>query len=146
MNKKSKILKLSLLILLLSSMCIFSQIRNFNDIPKNILKDLDKMGVDDSPFLNNYESAFLNVIFKDKLKGFDFTMKKIGFIRNGGKGKVLYFEMQRKYTIDKNSPCDNGTLYIFNTTQKTESGGYDAAIVYWNKIVIPIDKVIKKLK
>jgi len=37
-------------------------------------------------------------------------------------------------------------LYIFNATQKEESGGYDAAIVYWSKFILPVEKVIKRLK
>ncbi len=37
------------------------------------------------------------------------------------------------------------SLYIFDTIQKVESGGYDAAIVYWSKFVIPIEKVVKRL-
>ncbi|MDR1198572.1 MAG: hypothetical protein LBK94_06120 [Prevotellaceae bacterium] len=125
---------------------LIGQTRGFNDVPKDIVKQLDKMGIDDSPLLNCYESVYFNAIFKDSLKGFNFTGKEVGFIRNGGKSKIHYFDMQKRYIIDKNSPCDNGTLYIFNAVQKEESGGYDAAIVYWSKFVIPIEKVIKRLK
>lgn len=32
------------------------------------------------------------------------------------------------------------------TIQKAESGGYDAAIVYWSKFLLPIEDVIKKLQ
>ena len=133
--------------MLCSGMNLFGQVRNFNDIPKDILEQLDKMGVDSSPLLNNHESAFLNVIFKDSLKGFDFTNKKVGFIKiSGEKGKIHYFNMQKKYFVDEKHPCDNGTLYIFDAAQKEESGGYDAAIVYWSKRLIPIQEVVKRLK
>ena len=133
--------------MLFSGINLFGQVRNFNDIPKDILEHLDKMGVDSSPMLNNYESAFLNVIFKDSLKGFDFTNKKVGFIKiYGEKGKIQYFDMQKKHFVDEKYPCNNGTLYIFDETQKKESGGYDAAIVYWSKFLIPVEKVVKKLK
>ncbi len=37
------------------------------------------------------------------------------------------------------------SLYIFNKEQKKKSGGYDAAIVYWNKFVIPTEKVVERL-
>jgi hypothetical protein len=57
-----------------------------------------------------------------------------------------YFDMQAKQSINGNYPCDNGTLYIFDATQKAESGGFDAAITYWNKFVIPIEEVVKRLK
>ena len=131
--------------LLLISMNSIGQVRDFNDIPKEILNHLDKMGIDSSALLNKYESAFLNVIFKDKLDGFDFTNKKVGFIKiSGENGKIQYFEMQKKYFTDESQPCDNGTLYTFNASQKKESGGYDAAIVYWSKFIIPTDKVVKK--
>lgn len=138
---------LIIIFIVFSCMNLSGQIRNFNDIPKDILNQLDEMGVDGSPLLNSHESAFLNIIFKDSLNGFVFTNKKVGFIKiSGENGKIHYFEMQKKYFADKRHPCDNGTLYIFNATQKKESGGYDAAIVYWSKFHIPIDKVVKKLK
>jgi hypothetical protein len=132
--------------MLLSSISSFGQVRNFNDIPKDILEHLDKMGVDNLPLLNCYESTYLNVIFKDSLKEFDFKGKQVGFIRNGGKGKNQYFDMHKKYIADKNSPCDDGVLYFFDATQKEESGGYDAVIVYWSKRVIPINDLVKRLK
>jgi hypothetical protein len=123
------------------------QIQNFKDIPKDILEQLGKIGIDSFPLLNSYESACLNVIFKDRLKGFDFTEKKVGFIKiNGENGKNRYFDMHKKHFFNEKYPCNNGILYIFNTVQKEESGGYDAAIVYWSKFVIPVEKVIKRLK
>jgi hypothetical protein len=65
---------------------------------------------------------------------------------SGESGKTRYFDMQEKHAINANSPCDNGTLSIFNTAQKAESGGYDAAIVYWSKFLLPIEKVVERLK
>lgn len=138
---------LIIIFLVLSAVNLFGQERNFNEIPKENLEQLDKIGVDDSPLLNNYESAYLNVIFKDSLKGFDFTNKKVGFIKiSGENGKIHYFDMQKKHFFDEKHPCDKGTFYIFNAAQKAESGGYDAAIVYWSKFLIPVEKVIKRLK
>jgi len=138
---------LAIIMMLFSGMNLFGQVRNFNDIPKDILEQLDKMGVDASPLLNSHESAFLNVIFKDSLKGFDFSNKEVGFIKiSGENGKIHYFDMQKKNFVDENHPCDNGTLYIFDATQKGESGGYDAAIVYWSKFLMPVEKVVKRLK
>ena len=122
------------------------RVREFNDIPKEILNNLDKMGVDSSALLNKYESAFLNVIFKDKSDGFDFTNKKIGFLFVGSKrNKKEYFEEMRERYSNNNSIIIS-TLYIFNSKQKLESGGYDAAIVYWSKFLIPIQDVVNKLK
>lgn len=41
---------------------------------------------------------------------------------------------------------DDSMLYVFNEEQKKKSGGYDAAIVYWCKFVLPVDKVVERLK
>ena len=97
--------------------------------------------------LNETESAYLNKIFETARNDFDFTNKKVGFIMiSGENGKTHYFDMHEKHSINTNSPCDNGTLYIFNTEQKAESGGYDAAIVYWSKFLLPIEDVVKRLQ
>ena len=129
-------------------MNLFGQVRNFEEIPKDILKHFDKMGINDSLVLNKYESAYFNVRFKDSLNGFDFTNKKIVFFRTGIKksNKKDYFDMQKKHSANENYPCDNGTLYIFDPASKKKSGGYDAAIVYWNKVFVPIEKIVERLK
>jgi len=100
--------------------------------------------------LNETEGAYLNRIFETTRNDFDFINKEIGFL-TGSSGtkkssKEHYFDMQEKYSNNKNSPCDNGILYIFNAAQKAESGGYDGAIVYWSKFLIPVEKVVKRLK
>jgi hypothetical protein len=133
-------------IMLISTVNLFGQVRNFNDIPKEILVQLDKMGVDNSLLLNSSESAYFNVIFKDSLTRFDFTGKKVGFIHSGAKSnKQEYFKLE-KDRFNRNSTPNNGTLYIFNATQEAESGGYDAAIVYWSKSVVPIEEVVKTIR
>jgi hypothetical protein len=48
---------LPITIYVLTNINLFRQVRNFNEIPKDILKQLDKMEVDKSPLLNSYESA-----------------------------------------------------------------------------------------
>ena len=111
------------------------------------LEQTNKAETDNSLFLNETESSLLNKIFETARKDFDFTNKKVGFIKiSGESGKIHYFNMQEEHFVDENYPLDNGTLYIFDVTQKEESGGYDAAIVYWSKFVIPINEVVKRLK
>jgi hypothetical protein len=100
--------------------------------------------------LNEIEGAYLNKIFETTRKDFDFVNKKIGFL-TGSSGtkkssKEHYFNMQEKHSANKNFPCDNGTLYIFNAAQKAESGGYDAVVIYWCKVSMSIEKVVKRLK
>lgn len=137
---------LAITIILFFSINIFGQVRNFNDIPKDILNQLVKMGVDGSTLLNSYESAYFNIIFKENLNGFDFTGKKIGFIYSGARSnKKEYFDLE-KVRLNRNNTPNQGRLYIFDATQRKESGGYDGAIVYWSKFLMPIEKVVKKLK
>ena len=121
------------------------QMKNFSEIPKDILEHLDKMGIDNSQILNNYEGNYLNFVFKVSVENFDLTGKKVAFCHAGKKSKKDYFE-DEKERFYRNSTTVNGTLYIFNATQKTESGGYDGAIIYWSKFLIPIEKVVKQLK
>lgn len=118
-----------------------------NKNSNKIMGQTNKVEIDESLLLNEAESTLLNKIFETTRKDFDFTSKKVGFIKISGEwGKIPYFDMQEKYFVNENSPCDNGSLYIFDAAQKAESGGYDAAIVYWSKFVVPIDKVVKQLK
>lgn len=149
---------LAITIMLFFSMSIFGQVNSFKNIPTEILGNLDKTGVDKSALLNSYESAYFNVIFKDSKKDFDFTGKKVGFIASAygkSKNKKNYFKKEKsqykkyKRTNLNYTPIVT-TLYIFDETQKEESGGYDAAILYCRNlkfhIVLPEAKVIKKLK
>lgn len=111
---------------------------NSNEIMKQTEENL---------LLNETEGAYLNKIFETNQNDFDFINKKVGFIMiSGENGKTHYFDMHEKHSTNANLPCDNGTLYIFNAEQKAESGGYDAAIVYWSKFLLPVEKVIKRLK
>lgn len=128
---------------------LFGQIPDFKDIPKNILEQLGKMGVNDSLLLNYYESAYFNLIFEKSRKDFDFTDKKIGFITgSSGKtksSKASYFKLEKDRFNHNYSP-NGGTLYIFDEAQKKESGGYDAAIVYWSKVLLRQEDLPNKLK
>lgn len=138
--------KLAILMMLFFSINLFGQVRIFDDIPKDILNQLDKMGVDELSLLNSDESAYFNVVFKENLMGFDFTGKKVGFIYSGARSnKKEYFDLE-KSRFKLNLTPNRGTLYIFDTTQKEESGGYDAAIVYWSKILVSAKDVVKRLK
>jgi len=117
------------------------QVRNFSEIPKDLLGNMDKMGVDSSLILNEYEGRYLNFIFKLDPQDFNLVGKKVGFLGS----KIDYFNSTR--SPDRNSTTVGGSgLYIFDTTQKAESGGYDAAIVYWSKFAIPIEEVVKRVK
>lgn len=117
------------------------QVHNFSEIPENLMKNIDKMGVDNFLILNEYEGKYFNFIFKIDPQVFNLVGKKVGFLGD----KIEYFRDTR--TPDRNSTTVGGSsLYIFDSTQKTESGGYDAAITYWDKFVIPIEEIVKRLQ
>ena len=133
----------------LMSVNLKGQVYSFQNIPNDVLKHLNEMGVDNSSFLNSYESDYLNVIFQNSREAFDFSRKKIGFITgsNGGtqSNKNAYFEKEKERYAHGQSP-NKGVLYVFNETQKKESGGYDAVIVYWCKILLRVEDLPQKLK
>lgn len=94
--------------------------------------------------LNEYEGRYLNFIFEIDNQDFTLVDKKVGFNRS----KMDFFKDEReRFYSDFSAGGVGGTvLYIFDSTQKAESGGYDAAIIYWSKFVMPIENVIERLK
>lgn len=125
------------------------QVCCFNNVPNDILKHLNEMGIENSSLLNSYESCYFNVIFQDSRKSFDFSEKKVAFI-TGSNGctrsdKKKYFNLERERLAHGQTP-NKGVLYIFDENQKRESGGYDAVIVYWCKILINIENLPQRLK
>ena len=139
-----------LFIMLFYGVNVHGQMSDISILSSNLANKLCEMEKKDSSCLNRDESLCLNVIFEKSRKDFDFTGKKIGFL-SGSSGKkrsskVAYFNMLKKHQENEKYPIDYGVLYVFNENQKKELNGYDAAIVYWSKFVIPIDKVIKRIK
>jgi hypothetical protein len=120
------------------------QVYNFAEIPAELLNHVEKMGVDSSSLLNEYEGKYLNFIFKTDSLAFNLVGKKVGFNRN----KIDFFkdERERLYHDFSAGGVGGAALYIFNATQKAESGDYDAAIVYWNKFQLPVEQVVGRLK
>ena len=118
------------------------QVHNFSEIPKDLLENIDKMGVDSSLILNEYEGKYLNFIFKIDVQNFNFVGKKIGFLGS----KIDYFTDTRERFYRNDGTVGGSNLYIFDGTQNKESGGYDAAITYWRKRLIPIEELVKRLK
>ena len=106
----------------------------------------DNIGQGGVGFLEDNEAILLNSVFKETRGHFDFCGKRVMFLSNGKNNKSGYFEMQKDYMADASCPYDKGILYVFNEEQKTRSGGYDAAILYWSKIALPINDVVKKVK
>ena len=119
------------------------EVRNFSEIPKDLFENFDKMGIDDSPILNEYEGKYLNYIFKIDTSDFNLIEKKVGFL---GSKKRFFHDERMCFYRDEKTGVGGCVLYIFNAAQKAESGGYDAAIGYWSKFILPVEKVVKGLK
>ena len=117
------------------------QIHTFGEIPTDLLSHIEEMGVDCSSILNEYEGRYFNFIFKIDTQDFNLIGKKVGFLRS----KTDYFRDTRERFYRNDETVGGSGLYIFDATQKEESG-YDAAIVYWSKRLIPITDVVKRLK
>ena len=118
------------------------QVSDFKKIPTDLLNGLNNMGKDTSSALNDYESKYLDFIFKLDTDSFSLAGKKVGFLGS----KKAFFKDERERFLRGEDGVGGCGLYIFNATQKEESGGYDAAIVYWNKFILPVEKVIERLK
>ena len=77
------------------------------------LKNFDKMGIDSSEYLNDYESEYFNKKFSHY--NFDFKCKKVCFLGPGGlvfSNKNKYFDYFNKHSSILSS------LYVFDKTQK----------------------------
>lgn len=109
------------------------------------------IGIEDSSKLNNLEADYFNKILVNKKQNFDFKDKKIGFFI-GSSGNTLsskkkYFD-NLKGRLSNNYSGSSDQLVILTEAQKKESGGYDAIIVSWSKVLIKTatNSMIKKLK
>ena len=116
------------------------QVGEFPVIPTNILENLDKMGIDNSSILNDYEIEYLRFIFKIDAGDFNLVGKKVGFLRS----KKDYFEQTRERFYRNSTLVGCSILYIFDAIQKEASGGYDAVIVYWSKFLLPTEDIVKR--
>jgi hypothetical protein len=128
---------------------VYVMTNKFENIPPYILNDIDKMGIYDSLFLTDLEGKYFNALYQIEKEKFNMAGKKVCFLTgNVGRNKTnkkLYFISERNRLSANHSPLF-GCLYIFNTTQKNESGGYDVAIVFYTKKKLKISEVIKNIK
>ncbi|PSR55816.1 hypothetical protein AHMF7605_21100 [Adhaeribacter arboris] len=109
---------------------------------------LDSCGVDNKPRLNRYESELLNEYLKNHKGNFDFTNKNVVFV-TGSSGSIIatkksYFTNIKDWN-KKNSRIAT-SLIVLSEEEKVESGGYDAMVTYWVKVLGSKRKVIKKIK
>ena len=118
-------------------------IYRFSEISDELLDNLDKMGKNDSISLNKYEKEYLYFIFGISESDYCFDDKQVGFKYS----KSHFFNDERnRYARGDSLGVGCVTLYIFNSSEKRKTGGYDADIEYWNKIVVPQKTIVKMIK
>lgn len=132
---------LAIILVFISQICIAQEI------------EIDSCGLNNSPKLNKYESAYFNQTIDNQRKRFDFNFndKSIAFAYgNYGNGLITkdeYFEKWgRDYFIGNSSVYNQ--LFVLTAEEIKESGGFDAIIVSWSKIGLTKKhrkKLIKKI-
>ncbi len=119
-------------------------------IDTEVFSHLEHCGSDSDPVLNQSESAYLNAVLSHPKRPYDFSNKTIAFV-TGSSGKTIsskqdYFDTEKKRLCNNyNTSLNGGQLVIFNELEKQQSGGYDAAIVYWSKLLATKKGLIKLL-
>jgi hypothetical protein len=128
---------------------VYCMRNEFKNVPCEILKNINEMGIDDDLLLTELEGKYFNALYQIDEKNFSLSDKKVAFF-TGSLGKTK--SSKKKYFVDdksnfeSNNKPNTGMLYIFDEAQKKEANGYDAAIVYWSKRLVPIKEVVKNLK
>jgi hypothetical protein len=124
------------------------QIKQFNDFPKEILEQMDKMGMDESCTLTDLEGEYLNSRLAINTDIFNFCGKKVAFF-NGKLGdkksnKQIFFADEKRRNKDGNFP-NPIVFYILSDYPKIKTNGYDAVIVFWYMKVPNIKSISKNL-
>ena len=145
-----KHLLLILFLPMIFNISLMGQDKSEQDRQKDILDCLVKMGADPMVTLNICESKYLNFNYQTIKSTFDFHGKRVAFFKgNAGtikSTKKEYFD-RIKYFVNQKGylPLCTDQLVIFNEDQVAKTG-YDAAIVYQSKRLVPINEVVRKLR
>ncbi len=113
-------------------------------------QEMDSLGINDSPELNKFESAYFNNLFKDERGGFSFNNAKVIFVTgNSGNrivNKKVYFDSLVKPWLLKNSKPQS-FYKILNNEEIIISEGYEVIILSWVKVFTKRKqkKIIRKM-
>lgn len=113
-------------------------------IPSLLLAQLDSVQCDDGDILTPYESEFLKASFFTRRMPLNLLGARVAFLGRSIHSKKDYFEAEREWHHSHTRPIVK-TLYIFNDEQKKQSGGYDAAICCWERLVFPSEDIIERI-
>lgn len=111
-------------------------------------QNIDSCGLDNSSYLNSFESVYLNDYFSKQRDTFDFTGKKILFV-TGSQGtrigkKKAYFKDIKLWKKDNSMIATD--LILFTEQEKKQYGGFDGMLTYWAKVPPNKKKLFKKKK
>ena len=115
-------------------------------------KSQNFLGADDNPLLNAKEGHLLDSLLQGQRQGFEFTNKRISFIYGGSTGNAFqpkgdFFNKNvLPWTTKGETP--GLQLIILTDAEKIRSGGYDALVVAWAKVLFTQrrkDRMLKKL-
>ncbi len=121
------------------------------------ISEVQKCGLDDESNINTFEAKYFNEVFKDKRGNFDFTEKVIAFY-TGSSGttqsnKSNYFNGLKKGSKEVRDihswQAGQTQLLILTKKEKELSGGYDAILISWSKILMSgksRSKLVENLK
>ena len=127
---------------------VYIATKSFENVPKEVLSDFGKMGVDECLSLTDLEGKYFNALFQVEAD-INLSGKKVCFltgnIGTNKSDKKKFFMMERE-SLNFDSSPNYSVLYVFNAAQKERSGGYDAAIVSWSKKFLSVEEVIKRLR
>ena len=113
-------------------------------------QNLDSLGVDNNPLMNENEVKLLNSLLEETRSNFDFANKKVAFIIGSNGNTIVsksdYFQNSIIPWIEEDSKPQ---IFMVRLTEdeKTKSGGYDVLVLSWVKIFTPKsqEKVITRL-
>ena len=108
---------------------------SFDDMPKEVIDNFDKMGKDNNLLLNEYEADYLNHTFKSCRGDFDFKGKKVRFEAPGPlNNKMSFFKGEWNRYLENAKPTACGAD-IFITLEIGKDNNYDAVISlnFWHE-------------
>ena len=130
MNIIDATMKLLTILLILSiNICLAQEIQ------------VDSCGLNNSAELNKFEIQYFKQELSKQLKrnNFDLIDKKIGFAHGNFGKKIItkqeYFDSWGRSYFNNNSHVVN-QLIILEAEERVNSGGYDAIIISWSKIMV----------
>jgi hypothetical protein len=126
------------------TMSLFCQIKRFEEIPTELVEQLDKMGIEDSCILTDLEGKYLNFRLNINKDVFNFCEKKMAFFNgklgNKKSNKQVFFADEKRRKTDGNFP---NPIVFYLLVEKPK--GYDAVIVFWYIKVPSVKSIIKNL-